>query len=54
MAELFECAGTQFDPELVERFAEFREGDGPRFAGEVAAPLAAVARSGSWSTRTGR
>ena len=23
MAELFECAGTQFDPELVERFAEF-------------------------------
>lgn len=27
MAELFECAGTQFDPELVERFAEFRQTD---------------------------
>ena len=23
MAELFECSGTQFDPKLVERFAEF-------------------------------
>ena len=23
LAELFECAGTQFDPELVERFAQF-------------------------------
>ncbi|MEN6450007.1 MAG: diguanylate cyclase [Thermoguttaceae bacterium] len=25
MAELFECAGTQFDPGLVERFARFRQ-----------------------------
>ena len=27
IAELFECAGTQFDPELVRRFAEFVEED---------------------------
>jgi len=27
MAELFACAGTQFDPELVEQFAEFRRSD---------------------------
>jgi diguanylate cyclase (GGDEF)-like protein len=27
MAELFECAGTQFDPELVKQFDEFRRCD---------------------------
>ena len=27
MAELFECSGTQFDPELVEQFDEFRRDD---------------------------
>ncbi len=27
MSELFDCAGTQFDPELVRRFAEFRAAD---------------------------
>jgi diguanylate cyclase (GGDEF)-like protein len=27
MAELFECAGTQFDPELVRQFAEFQRED---------------------------
>lgn len=27
MAELFECSGEQFDPELVQKFAEFRESD---------------------------
>ena len=27
MAELFECAGTQFDPELVRHFAEFHRDD---------------------------
>ena len=27
MSEMFECAGTQFDPELVRRFAEFRAAD---------------------------
>ena len=36
MAELFECSGTQFDPELVERFAEFRQGDQTAIHWEVA------------------
>ncbi len=27
IAELFECSGTQFDPELVQRFVEFRQED---------------------------
>ncbi|MDZ7617959.1 MAG: diguanylate cyclase [Patescibacteria group bacterium] len=27
MSELFDCAGTQFDPELVRQFAEFRAAD---------------------------
>jgi diguanylate cyclase (GGDEF)-like protein len=27
MAELFECSGTQFDPELVKQFDEFRRDD---------------------------
>jgi diguanylate cyclase (GGDEF)-like protein len=36
MAELFRCAGTQFDPELVERFAEFRQGDQAAIHWEVA------------------
>ena len=36
MAELFECSGTQFDPDLVERFAEFRQGDQAAVHWEVA------------------
>ncbi len=27
MSEIFDCAGTQFDPELVRRFADFRTAD---------------------------
>jgi len=27
VAELFECAGTQFDPDLVRRFADFQDSD---------------------------
>ncbi len=36
MTELFECAGTQFDPELVQKFAEFRECDQASLHWEVA------------------
>ena len=36
MAELFECSGTQFDPELVEQFAEFRQEDPTAMRWEVA------------------
>ena len=36
IAELFECAGTQFDPELVERFAEFQQEDQAALRWEVA------------------
>ena len=36
MAELFECSGTQFDPELVEQFAEFRQADPTAIRWEVA------------------
>ncbi len=36
MAELFHCAGTQFDPKLVRQFAEFRESDLSQLRREVA------------------
>jgi diguanylate cyclase (GGDEF)-like protein/PAS domain S-box-containing protein len=36
MAELFECSGTQFDPQLVRQFAEFHETDAAHFRREVA------------------
>ena len=36
MVELFHCAGTQFDPELVRQFVEFREGDAARLPPAVA------------------
>ncbi len=36
MAELFHCAGRQFDPELVRKFAEFHEGDVSELRREVA------------------
>jgi diguanylate cyclase (GGDEF)-like protein len=36
MTELFECAGAQFDPELVKQFAEFRDGDQSQLHREVA------------------
>jgi HD-GYP domain-containing protein (c-di-GMP phosphodiesterase class II) len=36
MAELFECSHTQFDPELVHRFAEFRQSDQKAIHWEVA------------------
>jgi diguanylate cyclase (GGDEF)-like protein len=36
MAELLECAGRQFDPELVERFAEFFKTDQAAIHWEVA------------------
>ncbi len=36
MAQLFQCAGSQFDPELVARFAEFREKSPADWRGEVA------------------
>ncbi len=36
IAELFECAGRQFDPELVERFAEFHQEDQAALRWEVA------------------
>jgi len=36
MAELFQCAGEQFDPELVRKFAEFHEGDVSEQRREVA------------------
>ena len=36
MAELFECAGRQFDPELVQQFAEFRQADQTAIHWEVA------------------
>ena len=37
LAELFTCAGTQFDPQLVRQFVEFREGDRTQLHQEVAA-----------------
>ena len=37
IAELFACAGTQFDPHMVRRFVEFREGDRTQLHREVAA-----------------
>ena len=46
MAELFHCAGTQFDPELVRQFAEFRECGRERTAPRGGRPLAGDARSG--------
>jgi diguanylate cyclase (GGDEF)-like protein len=36
IAELFECSGTQFDPELVESFAEFCREDQTMMRGEAA------------------
>ena len=36
MIELFECAGTQFDPELVQQFADFRQADQTAVHWEVA------------------
>ncbi|MEN6458974.1 MAG: diguanylate cyclase [Thermoguttaceae bacterium] len=36
IAELFECAGTQFDPELVEQFAAFQREDQAAMRWEVA------------------
>lgn len=36
IAELFECAGTQFDPELVARFEEFFHEDQTMVRGEAA------------------
>ncbi len=36
MAELFHCAGTQFDPKLVRQFGEFRESDVSELHREVA------------------
>jgi diguanylate cyclase (GGDEF)-like protein len=36
MAELFECSGTQFDPQLVRQFAEFRQEDQTAVHWEVA------------------
>jgi diguanylate cyclase (GGDEF)-like protein len=36
MAELFECAGTQFDPELVGQFADFQQTDPTANRREVA------------------
>lgn len=36
LAELFECAGTQFDSELVHRFVEFQQGDQATVRWEVA------------------
>ncbi len=36
LAELFECAGTQFDPELVRLFADFHGGDQAVLRQEVA------------------
>ncbi|MGA2620350.1 MAG: diguanylate cyclase [Thermoguttaceae bacterium] len=35
-AELFRCAGTQFDPQLVEQFVELERGDRTRLFQEVA------------------
>ena len=36
MAELFRCSGTQFDPKLVQQFAEFHEADLTALHREVA------------------
>ncbi len=36
MAELFACAGTQFDPELVQAFVDFRKSDQASIHWEVA------------------
>jgi diguanylate cyclase (GGDEF)-like protein len=36
MAELFECAGRQFDPELIQQFADFRQTDQTAIHWEVA------------------
>src|SRR5207249_4390780 len=36
-AELFRCAGTQFDPEFVRNFADLLEGDRGQFRQQVAA-----------------
>lgn len=36
LAELFECAGSQFDPELVRSFAELAQGDPSQWRREVA------------------
>jgi len=36
LAELFDCAGRQFDPELVRRFAELAQGDPSQWRREVA------------------
>jgi diguanylate cyclase (GGDEF)-like protein/PAS domain S-box-containing protein len=35
-AELFRCAGTQFDPQLVQQFAAFREGEHHELQRQVA------------------
>ncbi len=47
MAELFECAGTQFDPELVQQFAEFRQADQTADSLGRGPSLVAVAGTGS-------
>jgi diguanylate cyclase (GGDEF)-like protein/PAS domain S-box-containing protein len=36
LAELFECAGRQFDPELIQQFSEFRQADQRAIHWEVA------------------
>jgi len=36
LADLFECGSSQFDPELLRQFAEFRENDTPALRWEVA------------------
>ena len=36
LAELFECAGSQFDPDLVEKYAEFHGGNPSELHREVA------------------
>jgi diguanylate cyclase (GGDEF)-like protein len=57
MAELFGCAGTQFDPELVARFEEFHRQDQTKVRGEAASRwlrlLASTTVNSSWELSGG-
>ena len=57
VAELFRCAGTQFDPHIVRQFAELTEGDAGQFYPAAAQrwldALSAVDTNSRWKLRLG-